>query len=347
MPKHQKGVRDWKGKKQAYVRVNGKLRAKSFPLNTDPAKIQAWRAQQQTLGRRDPLVDGSFAADVDTYLSRVTAMRSFDQHARILRLWVYELGGDRTRDSITPTEIDQVLQRWLTSKPDQRGYGKGRPVKGSGLNPATVRKRRSALLSFFYRLDGRHASNPVRASQAPREPKLEARGLDYPTIARIFAEMPDSGAKRRCAVVAFTGLPPAILKLVQVTDVHWKAATVRVQPRRKGAGVEARTLPLLPQGLEAFRALEQAGEFGDFNTGAVNACFRRAARKAGVPGISLYDLRHSFGALLYQTTHDLATVGRFLLHSSLNTTERYARTAMQAVDARAAAAAGESLQKLT
>jgi hypothetical protein len=36
-----------------------------------------------------------------------------------------------------------------------------------------------------------------------------------------------------------------------------------------------------------------------------------------VSGVRLYDLRHSFGTMLYRVTKDLATVSRFLMHANV------------------------------
>lgn len=344
MPRHPTGIRPWKKGWQAYVRVAGRLRSKTFPASTTIQTMQAWRETQRTRHATGAPLAGTLAADIVTYLSRVSAMPSYKQRAAHLALWADALGLERARHDITTADIDRVLQDWLrTSPPRAPGRAGGRPSPSGGLSPGTVRKRRTALLSLWHKLDGRQAPNPVRASYAPREPKAESRGLDYDTIARILAALPESGAKRRLTVIAYTGLPPSLLMTVADADVHLEAATVRVRPRRKGAGVEARTLPLLPQGVEAFRAFGAAQTWGRFSVNAVNRAFRTAAAKVGVTGVTLYDLRHSFLAMLYLVTHDLATVARFGLHASFAMTERYARSAMQSIDRRAAELAGAKL----
>lgn len=77
----------------------------------------------------------------------------------------------------------------------------------------------------------------------------------------------------------------------------------------------------------------------------VNISFQRACRRAGVNGLTLYDLRHSFGAQMYRATRDLKTVGRFLLHAEGSTqTARYAKAADADVDAAAVAAFGSTLR---
>lgn len=335
------GIRPWKGKWQAYVQVNGKTYAKSYPLTTPLQTMRDWRDDQKKKFRPIAPASGSFSADIAAYLKRVEAMPTFKQRAAHLELWAEALGRDRSRASITPGDIDAVMQRWLTtpSRP-----AKGRPSGTAGIAPGTVRKRRTALRSFFNKLDGKQGTNPVRASSAPRGSKPEARGLDYHTIDRILDQMPESLTKRRVAVLVWTGLPPGLLATVLPTDLNLSAGTVRVRPRRKGAGVEARTLPLLPQAKTAWAAFHRARAYGPFAIESANRSFKRGCARANVRGVHLYDLRHSFGALVYSVTRDLATVARFLLHANIATTARYAQSANQDVDRDAAARVGARLQ---
>ncbi len=330
MARRLKNIRPWKGGWQAYTEIAGTTYSKSYPLTATPEEMRAWITEQR--GRRvtSPPVRGSFGADIASYLSRVSAMPTYAQRAAHLELWARALGGDRPRRGITTADVDRVLQGWLLD----------------GLAPATVKKRRMALLALFHKLDGKEGSNPVRASAAPREPKPEARSLSYETIQRLLDAMQPSKTKARIAVLAWTGLPPGMLQRIRPPDLDLEGATVRVRPRRKGAGVEARTLPLLPQAVDAFRAFHLAGAYGPFSVPTANTLFKHAGRRAVPPvtGIHLYLLRHSFGTMLYRVTKDLATVSRFLLHSTVAATARYAAGAMAEVDRAAAAAAGKANQ---
>lgn len=330
MPRRLKNIRPWKGGWQAYTEIAGRTRSKSFPIDTPVDEMRAWIKDQRDTYAPPPLSRGSFGADVQDYLTRVTALVTYAQRSTHLALWVAALGANRPRRSITTADIDRILQTWLLT-----------------LAPGTVKKRRMALLALWHTLDGKEAPNPVRASASPREPKPEARGLSYDVIQRILDAMPASVGKRRITVLAWTGLPPGMLAQVQVADLNLARRTLRVRPRRKGAGVEARTLPLLPQAVAAFRAFDEAHAYGPYSITSLNQVFVRACRRTvpPVPGVSLYDLRHSFGAMLYRVTRDLATVARFLLHSNVAMSARYAAGAMQEVDRAAAALAGKSLSR--
>jgi integrase len=150
-------------------------------------------------------------------------------------------------------------------------------------------------------------------------------------------------AKRRATVIAYTGLPPGMLARLTPDDVNLKAGTLRVSPRRKGRGVEARTLPVTAPALLALRAFDKAGDYGPFRQDMLSRAFKRAARATGEPSVRLYDMRHSFATALYRETKDLATVARFLQHSTTALTARYAMGATQDVDTAAARALGRSL----
>jgi integrase len=319
---------------RAEIRVRGKLYTKQFEYDTELATMKEWREDQIQL--HGGAKAGTFAADVAEYLSRVSAMPSYKQRAKHLALWLDALGANRSRRSITPAEIDQVLQGWLAS----------------GLSPVTVRKRRTALQSLFVLLDGKHARNPVRASINPRVPKPESRGIDYRTIARILEVMPEQQdvkpdavpkpalGRLRVAVLAYTGMSPAALQALTPHDVNFKGASVRLIARKKGRGVAARTIPLTVQGIRALRAFDTANAYGTFAVEALNRSFKRAIKRLKLdPRVRLYDLRHSFGREIYRLTRDLATVARFLGHAEGSTvTARYAEGANLTVDQAAAKA---------
>lgn len=302
-----------------------------FPLETELETMTTWRKTQQVTkaGKGQRRKRGSFAADVAAYVTRISSMPTAKQRQQHLELWLEELGRDRPRASITGADIDQVMQRWLED--EYEGERLVRPA----LSADTVRKRRTSLLSLFNRLDGKDAPNPVRASHPPKAARPRVRGLPFSTLLRVIDSMPASKTAARVRVLAWTGLPPGLLMKMQPTDVDFERAEMRVAPRRKGHGATARTVPLTTQAVEAFRELERLGAFGDFAIAAAGRVLHRACKRCNIPPIRLYDIRHSFGALVYKTTRDLPTVSRFLLHASLTSTARYAMGAVDDVDRRA------------
>jgi len=338
------GIRRRRGGWRVEVRVHRKLYTKQFPLATPIGELRDWRDDQvEIYGGTHTTTVGSFGADIQTYLGRVSSMPSYKQRAAHLELWAKELGRDRPRRSISTEEIDIVIQGWLETR-----------------KPGTVRKRRTALQSFFAKMNGKKSRevNPVKASENPIGAKAEARGLDYFRIAAAIAAMPThrdtkkgspprlSLSAIRARVLAYTGIPPGILGQIQPTDLSIANGTVRVVPRHKGKGVEARTLPLTAEGLDAFKAFHAAHAYGPFSIIALNRSFKRGCQRAGIDPktVHLYDLRHSFLTALYLVTRDLATVGRLGLHAEgSKVTARYAKGADYAVDSAAAMALNQFL----
>lgn len=332
--RHPKNRRPWKGGWQTYVEVSGQEFYQSWPLTASVEDMDAWVAQQKRDYKVIGPARGSFAADVADYLTRIAGVRSYKQFAVYLEDWLQALGRDRPRRSIKTAEIDQAMAQWERD--------------GDGLE--TIRKRRMVLMSLWNRLDGKEAPNPLRATRRLPPAKTEARSLPYETVIRIIEALPTATAKqrarkRRLAVIAFTGIPPGMLGTVTAADLNLTAKTVRLPRRRKGRGVEARTLPLIPDGVAAFTAFHEANDYGPFRTDDLNRSFTIAAKAVGAPGATVYDLRHSFATALYKATRDLDTVARFLQHSSIALTQRYAKGALGDVDRAAAAALGRTLSR--
>jgi integrase len=343
MPRKLRGIRRRRQTWEVNVRVQGHLYTTTFPLLTPVQEMRDWREDQITKYGGERSTIGSIGADIAIYLSRVAAMPTYKQRAAHLELWARELGRDRPRRTVTAEEIDIILQDWLET-----------------LAPGTVRKRRTALQSFFAKMNGKKSRdpNPVKASDNPPVPKPEARSINYLLIAAAIDAMPThrdtkkglparlSLSAIRARVLAYTGMPPGILKQVKPTDLQLTAGTVRVVPRHKGAGVEARTLCLTSEGLDAFKAFHLANAYGPFATESLNRSFKRGCAKAGLDpkAVHLYDLRHSFLTELYRVKQDLATVARFGLHAEgSRVTARYAKGANQTVDVEAAKALSQTL----
>jgi integrase len=360
------GIRRRGNRWQAYVKVGGRFRPKYFPLTTPPDEMQDWREAQKK--KFAPRVDsaGSFGADIQAYGRRKAAMPTIDQRLAHLELWAQALGRDRPRTSITAAEIDQVMQGWLTTptnQPDPTIRGRrGRPSAPSGLSKETVKKRRGALRAFYNTMNGskKDGVNPVRSSACPVvSTDLEARGIPMADAARIVAAMPEWVAVKKGAIpvqargrlfadaMLWTGLSPNLLNAIRPGDLALDAAvpTMRIRGRDKGQGVEARTIPICPQAVAAFRRIAAAGAFGQLPAN-LNQGLKRAARRLAIAvpaDFHLYDLRHSFGSALYRQTRDEGTVGRALMHATRSRmARRYTEAAHHEVDAAGVAALGQT-----
>jgi integrase/recombinase XerD len=312
---------------EVYVRVNGELRWKTFPFHSTPDQRASWRIAQKNTAR--PTTDaGSFAADVETYLSTVRHMPTYQERAYHLGLWLAALGRDRPRFTIATTEIDAVLSQW----------------RAAGKSPTTVRHRRTALLHLFHRLDGKHAANPVAASWRPRDPAPQPRAIDAATLKSILRAVKGPKTRAWLRVMAATGLPHKSLMQLTPDSIDWTRQRVRIPAREKGRGAPARWLPMNRHARYAFRALDAAGAWGKFSSGAMRVTWQRALKRLGLPKhLRPYDIRHSIGSQLYAATGDLATVARLLGHADIRTASRYSLDAHANTDAEAMQKIGRRL----
>ena len=346
MPRRLKHARRRGEKYRVCVRVHpgpGGLKSCTMDLTATQETIDAWcEDQRRRFGGQD--ADGGLRACVAAYLTRRSAMPTLAQHTAHLELWCAALGPDRPPLSITADEITGVIDAWMAA----------------GLANDTIRKRRSALRTFYARTYPKQLS-PVKGSLNPKAPKPEARQLSYVDIDAAINAMPTyrsttpgrpralSLAKIRLRLMADTGLPPGLVGRIRPADVNLAAGTLRVAGRAKGEGLEARTIHLTPDGLTALKAFHAAGAYGPFALPACNRVFKRACERIGLDPrtVHQYDLRHSFLAQLYRVTKDEATVQRLGLHApGSRCTARYTQAAHDDVDRAATAAFGEALTTL-
>lgn len=306
----------------------------------------AWRedqAKKPAPAAREAPPAGSFAADIVEYGKRRAAMPTIGRTLNVLHGCAAALGRDRARNSITTRDIDVWIQTLIAD----------------GQTPASIRKYLYTLQPFFKILNGPDGHNPIAKAWKPKAPKYgEPRALPYDVIARILGELPlirkfsrysasPSYSAYRLRVLAYTGIPPGVLGKLSPADlIDVDRGIVHLPARLKGAGVEARSIPLTEQGIAELRGFIAIGAIGPYSTSSLNRTYQAAAKRAGIVDAAgdvsthTYDLRHSFGTAIYRLTRDIATVGRFLGHADGSPlTLRYALGANQDVDRAAAALA--------
>lgn len=328
---------------------------KHFPIETPVRVMQRWRADTKAelhLTRKRRATAGTFEYDARTrYLPAVAGLDDYDARQRDIERWI-AIFGTRPRDSITSAEIRAWRNRWASEPRQEHGWlasGWRRNDDQKAKAPysaSTINHWLRALSNVWTVLDGRRAPNPVREVPEVPEPDALPRAIPYAVIERIIAACPNrsrpvkgqkntapSLTKIRLRVLAYTGLTYAQLQGLTAADVDLEAATMLVRRRRKGKGAAPRRLPLLPEAVEAFRALDAAKGWGEFSGASVRKTFLVAAgkvrRELAAEGVELplirpNDLRHSMGTLVFRATADLAAVAELLQHGSVKTTRRYA-----------------------
>ncbi len=324
-----------------------KYRGARVYLSFGPSATAADMREAIDAARADLVLDrgerpeaGTFAADAERYLRAVRSMASFQDRAKHIAEWV-AVFGRRRRSTIKAAEMRANLEDLKV----RHGYA------GSSLN-----HRRSALMHLYTTLDGRGRRNPVR--DVPKYPEREAepRALPREVVVLLLRAIKPGTTRGWLHAIRWTGLPPAQLLKVTRADLNYESAEVRVTRRRKGRGVEGRTLPLLPQAVRAFRYLERLGALGrGYNDRAMRETIRRArrrilaraARRVGKRSqyriserarwwlsrdvkherIRPYDFRHTFGTMLRFHVPDARARQELMLHSDPRQTARYEKAA--------------------
>lgn len=307
---------------------------KRFPLSTSQRDIRAWieerRAEFRKKKRALTKLRGTLKGDVINYLATLPAGRPKTDTRSNLAAWLLALG-DVKRQTITIEMLRGVVADWLEQD----------------VAASTINHRRRALIALYETLDGPDAPCPPRQLKRQRAPKGQPRAVPMAILDAILNTMEDDRGQRfkgektptartnkskaRLRVLLWTGLPPSTLMRLHPSDVDLMGGTVTLPPRAKGRGAPAVTLPLFPQGAEAFRGWLRARAWGWFDQSALGRVFRKAVKRytESVPAVRLpadlhaYDLRHSFLTWVYKQTRDALTVKHFGQHQDLATTERY------------------------
>lgn len=311
-------------------------RSKHFPKNALIREMRAWqdaevvRLRAELAARVGPAaIRGTLAADIDRYLKLVASMPSADSRARDLEAW-RERFGDVPRSALTAERIRAQLHDWRLNGPRYkvtRGATKGAPARivrvPGGLSASACNHRRTALLHLFTVLDGKRAANPVREVPRFAEPAPEPRARDLADLVKVIALVSSNKQRARLQVLLWTGMRGHSELSRMKPEYLDLAAKVCHVPTSKSART-FRVVTLNDHGVKGWRAFIAADAWGEFDRTSLRTAFIRAAKRAGITRIRLYDLRHSQASALLRAGADLADVQQFLGHTTPRMTRRYA-----------------------
>lgn len=337
------GVRQTKSGYEVARMVRGSRKSKSFPADVTAAELRAAREAMDD-GQTTP-VKQSIAMSAMEYLKTITTKPTYAQVARHLELAIAFLGRDRAIGSITPTNIDELIDHWKQTAPLFGHHTRKQAVKGRTLDDETIRKRLGNLQRFFSAKLAAGAGNPVADCHERPAPKPPAEhGIPMLDVAKIIDAMPDynrgrtSLSKVRARVMAFTGLDPAEIKRMKPTDlsVNGPGKPTMKYARMKGKKTAITTKRLTPAGADALRRFVAAGAWGEYNHSCVWDAIRRAAVTVGYPlgTFRPKDFRHSFLTEICRLTNgNEAIVARFAGHApGSRMTHRYTLAMHEQID---------------
>lgn len=332
--------------------ARGQEKKKRFPADTTTAKMLSWQSRtraaileqpEPVTPKKDEAKPATLLEDIEDYLKLVGDMPTLKTRRMHLGQWAAELGGNRSRNEITPLEISKVLAHWK----ETRHYAN-----------QTLNLRRDALSNLYKRLDP-IGTNPVRGVAGYPDRKPEPRGLPLEIVQAILDELqprdtprlakglPGGSAPSRTAAVlrvcATTGLPPATIARLTPHHLAQLDKGILLRPgRKKGRGTATSRHKVTPAGVAALRALAAIKAWGPIPSSTRLIVWRRAVAKvrAAHPTWEIpldvvpTDLRHSIGDAVYEASDGrLEIVQEVLGHADIRTTQRYAAAAIQRKEA--------------
>ena len=294
----------------ATVKVNSVQREIRFPPGTPLKTIRARRDELRASLRTLPAgARHTLAHDAGRYLQQVSGeLVSIADRQHHLGLWTARFGHLRTLALPQHTAaLNHQLRQWRETR-----------------SASACNHRRDALTNLVKVLYGRRAAaelvDLVRFTRPPPRP----RWLDRAHIADVLAQLtPGSKTVVRLRLMHWTGMRPSQMGRLRPDDVRLDEPTPFVAvPRGKGGRLAA--IPLVGDGLDAARAFVAIGAYGRWSCASANRALRGAARRAGRPAFTVYQIRHAFATGLRRTGSDVADIQDLYGHTDPETTMIYA-----------------------
>jgi integrase len=263
----------------------------------------------------------TFGAFVLTqYLPNVKCFtRSWRTSESLLRIHVFPLLETQRMGEIDITGITAIVARM-----QEAGYSSGT------INRVLAVVRRAFNLARKWRVYGISA-NPVSGLSVGPD-VLRNRFLTLEEAFRLIAALQADENRVAANVILLlllTGARRNEINRAKWDYVHWESRTLLVPISKTG---RPRTIALCASAMSLLEGLRRSAEseyiFPSPITGrpspSLHFPWRRIKRRAGLTGLRLHDLRHSFASFLVNGGVSLYVVQQLLGHLNYRTTERYA-----------------------
>ena len=236
---------------------------------------------------------------------------------------------------------------------------KHRPCRSHAVN-VTMPNRTLGVLSKMFNLaelwglrpDG---SNPCLHVKRYKEEKRERflNAEEFTRLGRVLDEILEDGSETRSAVAAIRLLMLTGCRLSEIQKLRWEhvdldAGELRLPDTKTGW----RAVPLAPSAVRLLTSLPRdednpwviVGRKPGWHLTDLQHPWRRIRARAGLDGVRIYDLRHSFASRALALGEGLPMIGKLLGHTQVQTTARYAHLARDNVKA-SAARIGDSIDR--
>ena len=260
-----------------------------------------------------------------------------EEYRRSVRLFVDPVIGELRVPEVQRKDI-AALHHGLRDKPYQANRTLG-----------VLSKMFSLAEVWGWRPDG---SNPCRHVKRYKEHKRE-RFLSPEETERLGQVLREAEEEMPSAVAAFRLLLLTGCRMSEIRDLRWdyvKDDCIELPDAKTGG----RVVPLGPEARAVLSAIPRdednpwviSGRLPGSHLTDLQRPWRRIRKQAGLEGVRIHDLRHSFASRALALGESLTMIGKLLGHTQVQTTARYAhlaRDSIQTAAARITGSIGENL----
>ena len=254
-----------------------------------------------------------------------------EEYRRSVRLFVDPVIGELRVPEVQRKDI-AALHHGLRDKPYQANRTLG-----------VLSKMFSLAEVWGWRPDG---TNPCRHVKRYKEHKRE-RFLSPQETERLGQVLREAEEEMPSAVAAFRLLLLTGCRMSEIRDLRWeyvKDDCIELPDAKTGG----RVVPLGPEARAVLSAIPRdednpwviAGRLPGSHLTDLQRPWRRIRKQAGLEGVRIHDLRHSFASRALALGESLTMIGKLLGHTQVQTTARYAHLARDSIQTAAARITG-------
>ena len=250
-----------------------------------------------------------------------------EEYSRSVRLFVDPVIGELRVPEVQRKDI-AALHHGLRDKPYQANRTLG-----------VLSKMFSLAEVWGWCPDG---TNPCRHVKRYKEHKRE-RFLSPEETERLGQVLREAEEEMPSAVAAFRLLLLTGCRMAEIRDLRWdyvKDDCIELPDAKTGG----RVVPLGPEARAVLSAIPRdednpwviAGRLPGSHLTDLQRPWRRIRKQAGLEGVRIHDLRHSFASRALALGESLTMIGKLLGHTQVQTTARYAHLARDSIQTAAA-----------
>ena len=250
-----------------------------------------------------------------------------EEYRRSVKLFIDPVIGELRVPEVQRKDI-AALHHGLRDKPYQANRTLG-----------VLSKMFSLAEVWGWRPDG---TNPCRHVKRYKEHKRE-RFLSPEETERLGQVLREAEEEMPSAVAAFRLLLLTGCRMSEIRDLRWdyvKDDCIELPDAKTGG----RVVPLGPEARAVLSAIPRdednpwviSGRLPGSHLTDLQRPWRRIRKQAGLEGVRIHDLRHSFASRALALGESLTMIGKLLGHTQVQTTARYAHLARDSIQTAAA-----------